>query len=57
MKTKNDATENEQRLNNLEMKIKDYQTDFKILGIEKDILNNRIINLKNKIENLESFNE
>jgi hypothetical protein len=46
--------ENKKRLDELERKIKDYQTDFSVLKIEKDILENRIINLKTKITNLQS---
>lgn len=53
MKTENYQTENMQRLDALESKIKEYKNDFYFLRIEKDILANRIINLKNKISNLE----
>ena len=49
--------ENKMRLDELERKFKDYQVDFQLLKIEKDILENRIINLKSKIQNLEFIQE
>lgn len=40
------------KLTNLEKKIQEYQNDFEFLKFEKQLLENRIISLKNKIDNL-----
>jgi uncharacterized coiled-coil protein SlyX len=57
MKTKQQKMENKQRLEELEKKFQDYRTDFIFLQIQKETLENRIINLQNKVSNLENFNE
>jgi predicted nuclease with TOPRIM domain len=53
METQKEKSEIENRLQSLEMKLKNYQNDFEFLKFEKRLLENRILNLKNKIFNLQ----